>query len=117
MVQTIRLFFIIIIQIFRLFLRMNKDDQIYVQFGDYIELYVEHLQGTVASCGFSNRNVYLQISPPKYTECFSRNKRDFVYQIWPRLNFDARKDYESAMEFFIKNFGERPDAVTDDAPA
>ena len=42
---------------------MNKDDQIYVKYGDFVNLHVENLQGSVMSQGFSNRNVYLQMWP------------------------------------------------------
>lgn len=58
---------------------MNKDDQIYVKYGDYIILQVESLQGIVSSQGFSNRNVFLQINPDQHQECFVRNKRDFCF--------------------------------------
>ena len=30
-----------------------------------------------------------------------------MFQVWPRLNFDARKDYEAGLEIFNKNFSER----------
>mmetsp|Transcript_6821 Transcript_6821/g.11003 ORF Transcript_6821/g.11003 Transcript_6821/m.11003 type:complete len:119 (+) Transcript_6821:71-427(+) len=58
------------------------------------------------SQGFSNRNIFLQILPSMANlhECFSRNKRDFIFQIVPKLSFDARKDYMSQIHFFEKNF-------------
>ena len=59
------------------------------------------------------------MNPPKHQECFTRNKRDFCFQIVPRLAFDARKDYQSALKFFEKNFGEQqeaPDAEAAKAP-
>lgn len=65
---------------------------------------MEHLHGNVASQGFANPNVYLQINPEQHQECFTRNKRDFVFQIMPKLTYDARRDYESALETFSKIF-------------
>lgn len=72
---------------------INKEDQLYVKYGDYIMLHVEHLIGAMTSQGFSNRNCYLQVLPQVHSECFTRNKRDFCFQVWPKLTFDARKDY------------------------
>lgn len=45
------------------------------------------------------------MNPTRHQECFTRNKRDFCFQIVPKLAFDARKDYQSALKFFEKNFG------------
>ena len=61
---------------------------------------------------------YLPITGQR--ECFTRNKRDFMFQVWPKLNFDARKDYESGLEIFNKNFSEKiadDDMGGDDAEA
>ena len=43
-----------------------------------------------------------------------------MFQVWPKLNFDARKDYESGLEIFNKNFSEKiadDDMGGDDAEA
>ena len=43
-----------------------------------------------------------------------------MFQVWPRLSFDARKDYESGLEIFNKNFSEKiaeDDLGGDDAEA
>lgn len=44
------------------------------------------------------------MNPTKHHECYTRNKRDFVYQIYPRLNWDAVKDFQSAVKFYEKTF-------------
>lgn len=74
---------------------MEKPTQIYTQFGDYIQLHVQSVNGNMASQGFQNPNIYCQIIPKKHYDCFTRNKRDFMWQIIPKLNFDARRDFES----------------------
>lgn len=78
-------------------------------------LNLEHLHGNIASQGFANPNVFLQINPESHQECFTRNKRDFVFQIMPKLNYDARRDYESALQFFSKTFVEQDDGDADKA--
>ena len=40
---------------------------------------------------------------------FTRNKRDMYFQVYPRVAFDARNDYQSALKFFDKSFGEAED--------
>ena len=40
---------------------------------------------------------------------FTRNKRDMCFQVYPRVAFDARNDYQSALKFFDKSFGEAED--------
>ena len=72
-------------------------------------LRLEHLRGNVASQGCANPNVYLQINPEAHQECFTRNKRDFVFQIRPKLNYDARRDYEGALAFYQKTFVDQDD--------
>lgn len=57
---------------------MEKENQIYVRYGDYILLHVEGLQGNVASQGFANKNVFLQINPTA-RPLLTRNQRDFVW--------------------------------------
>lgn len=37
------------------------------------------------------------------TPTFCRNARDFVFQIQPKMNFDARKDYRQAVKFYQSN--------------
>ena len=37
------------------------------------------------------------------TDTFCRNSRDFVFQIQPKFNFDARKDYRQAVKFYEVN--------------
>ncbi len=37
------------------------------------------------------------------TQIFCRNNRDFVFQIQPKMNFDARKDYRQAVKFYQTN--------------
>lgn len=49
------------------------------------------------------------MNPELHQECFVRNKRDYCFQILPRLNFDARKDYESAIKFYKRHFCENQD--------
>ena len=81
---------------------MDKESQIYVCYGDYVLLTVEGLNGNVACQGFSNKNVFLQLNPPALSEVLARNKRDFVWQIMPKVGFDARKDYDDALDFYEK---------------
>lgn len=45
------------------------------------------------------------MNPTKMSEILMRNKRDAVWQIGPKLAFDARQEYISAIEFYEKNFG------------
>ena len=61
----------------------------------------------MSSQGFSNRNCILQYSPLNHQECFTRNKRNFCFQIWPKLSYDARHEYEEQLKFFEETFGEQ----------
>ena len=45
---------------------------------------------------FTNTNVYMQ-KDSYGTQTFCRNSRDFVFQIQPKMNLDARKDYRQAV--------------------
>jgi hypothetical protein len=78
---------------------------------------LEHLHGNVASQGCANPNVYLQINPEQHQECFTRNKRDFVFQVMPKLNYDARRDYEAALQFYSQTFVEHDDGDAEAAAA
>ena len=78
---------------------------------------MEHLHGNVASQGCANPNVYLQINPEQHQECFTRNKRDFVFQVMPKLNYDARRDYEAALQFYSQTFVEHDDGDAEAAGA
>jgi hypothetical protein len=78
-----------------------------VQFGDYIMMHVQALRGNVSSQGFSNPCVYLQIVPDKHHECFTRNKRDFMWQICPKLVYDARRDFQSSLKMYEKMFNNK----------
>lgn len=44
------------------------------------------------------------------TQTFCRNARDFVFQIQPKMNFDARKDYRQAVKFYQSNVLPKQDA-------
>lgn len=62
----------------------------------------------LSSQGFSDRGLILQYNPRDHQECFTRNKRDFCFQIWPRLSYDAMKEYRKARDFFQQAYGEPP---------
>ena len=72
---------------------MDKALYLFVKFGDYIILHVDDLQGTVVAPGFTNKNVYLQMNPQNHSDCFTRSKRGFVFVIYPKMSYDARKEY------------------------
>ena len=42
------------------------------------------------------------------SQAFCRNSRDFVFQIQPKMNFDARKDYRQAAKFYQTNVASKP---------
>ena len=44
------------------------------------------------------------------TQTFCRNARDFVFQIQPKMNFDARKDYRQAVKFYQSNMAAKANA-------
>jgi hypothetical protein len=44
------------------------------------------------------------------TPSFTRNARDFVFQVQPKMNFDARKDYRQAVKFYNSNVAPKPEA-------
>ena len=75
-------------------------DSNYLKYGDRVVLYVDHFQGYVSSQGyfaplpssFTNPNVFLQKHFPE-ADFFTRNYRDFVFEISPKLHYDARKDF------------------------
>ncbi len=37
------------------------------------------------------------------SEVFCRNSRDFVFQVFPKLNYDAFKDHKQALKFYKRN--------------
>lgn len=43
------------------------------------------------------------------TPTFCRNARDFVFQIQPKMNFDAKKDYLQALKFYQSNVATKQD--------
>jgi hypothetical protein len=45
------------------------------------------------------------------TQTFCRNSRDFVFQIQPKMNFDARKDYKQAIKFYQSNVAMKQEAA------
>jgi hypothetical protein len=45
------------------------------------------------------------MNPNSMNEVLMRNKRDSVWQVCPKLAFDARKDFDNALELFEKTFG------------
>ena len=47
------------------------------------------------------------------TQTFCRNARDFVFQIQPKMNFDARKDYRQAVKFYQSNVAAKAKAGGD----
>jgi len=47
------------------------------------------------------------------TQTFCRNARDFVFQIQPKMNFDARKDYRQAVKFYQSNVAAKAKAGTE----
>lgn len=59
---------------------------------------------------FSNNSVYVQRD--NYgTPTFCRNSRDFIFQIQPKMNFDARKDYKQAIKFYQSNVAMKQEAA------
>ena len=75
---------------------------------------MEHLEGVVSSQGFSSRNLILQYNPQNHQDCFTRNKRNFCFQIWPKLSYDARREYQEQVAFFEETFGEKEDEDNND---
>ena len=51
------------------------------------------------------------------TQTFCRNARDFVFQIQPKMNFDARKDYRQAVKFYQSNVAAKAKAGAEGGPA
>ena len=41
--------------------------------------------------------MFIQIGQENSLSCY-RNMRDFVFQIWPKLTYDALKEYKSFMK-------------------
>ena len=90
----------------------------FLKYGDSILLYPESTPGYLSSQGyatspanrfrFTNPNCYIQHQPEE-TKCFSRNFRDFMFQIQPKLNYDARKDYEETRKFYNRNLKKNKD--------
>eukprot|EP00347_Sterkiella_histriomuscorum_P021853 403332539 len=81
---------------------LNNYDTSYLKYGDKIVLFVETVQGFVSSQGFANPNLFVQKSNFG-SEIFTRNFRDFVFTVCPKLNYDARKDYNQASRFYQKS--------------
>ena len=76
----------------------------YLKYGDLILLYIDSFKGYLQTQGyhplfslccyrFTNPNCYIHINGFN-SEIFSRNQRDYVFQLYPKLNYDARKDYD-----------------------
>lgn len=53
-------------------------------------------------CSFANSNLYAQ-RDSFGTSMFCRNRRDFVFQIQPRMIIDMRKDYRQTLKFYNDN--------------
>jgi hypothetical protein len=78
-----------------------------MRYGDLVYLHAEGIDGYVQSSGFTNTSVFVQ--KDKFgTQTFCRNARDFVFQIQPKMNFDARKDYRQAVKFYQSNVVSKP---------
>lgn len=52
---------------------------------------------------YSSNNCYMQEQPIELTP-FCRNFRDFVFQICPKLTYEARKEYEDEKKKFYQRF-------------
>lgn len=78
----------------------------YLQYGDFIILQGtssnNFLTGVLSSVGCINQDVYLETIPQLQDEGTSnnlsnitrtKNSRDYIYQIWPKLNIDQHKQF------------------------
>jgi hypothetical protein len=74
----------------------------HLQFGDFITIYSffekddDKIEGSLSAKGFFDNKVYFQTHPPHTEKGESNtsvitNYRDFVFQVWPLLSFEASK--------------------------
>ena len=90
---------------------MNTSDGPYLRYGDYIlafGCYRRHkndeIHGVLSSIGFTDTRVFLQTLPFNLTDpqmmenpdtvALIRNYREFIFQIWPKLNYEAHKEHQ-----------------------
>ena len=88
---------------------MNEDKEPYLRIGDFIILCGKsqafkntEMHGVLSGLGFTEKQIFFQTLPfdltnPKLAEepqqmALIRNYRDFVFQIWPRLNSEGHKE-------------------------
>lgn len=86
----------------------------YVHYGDFIILQgvltnhsSEESTGVLSAVGFTDKRVFFQKLPFNILHLegssneeelsLINNYRDFVFQIWPKLNFEAHKEYRKAL--------------------
>ncbi|KAL4441627.1 hypothetical protein ABPG74_021559 [Tetrahymena malaccensis] len=100
---------------------MSQEENNYLRFGDKIVIkgFLSRGQheygGFLCAKGFTQSNISFQVIPndilQKSSEntnnlSFLKNYNDFVFQIWPRLNFQASKEYrhhQKRVDYLQKN--------------
>ncbi|EAR94170.2 cation channel family protein (macronuclear) [Tetrahymena thermophila SB210] len=100
---------------------MSQEENNYLRFGDKIVIkgFLSRGQqdygGFLCAKGFTQSNISFQVIPndilqksSEYTNnlSFLKNYNDFVFQIWPRLNFQASKEYrhhQKRVDYLQKN--------------
>ena len=87
----------------------------YVLYGDFFVLsgsqnkhQFDHVSGVLSATGFVNCRIFFQTLPFNLISSESspledslplvRNYRDFIFQIWPRLNYEAHKEYSKLLK-------------------
>lgn len=74
----------------------------HLQYGDFITIHSffeeddERVEGTLSAKGHFDDKVYFQTHPPRSENDDSKsyvisNYRDFVFQVWPLISFEASK--------------------------
>ena len=89
----------------------------YLTYGDYITIHAimqtnagTKSPGVLSATGFADTRVFFQTLPvdPQETDidsiqasrslCLVQNSRDFIFQLWPRLNYEAHRNYSKLLK-------------------
>ena len=93
----------------------NSQNEPYILYGDYLILVGSQLKrqndevtGALSATGFTDHRIFFQNMPfhllnlektqSEENLTLIRNYRDFVFQIWPKLNYEANKEYRKVMK-------------------
>lgn len=80
-------------------------DEDFLKIGDQICLYTDSASGYLASLGFNSPEVYIQ-SCSKLHCSHIPNIRNMVFQITPKLSYDAEKEFRREMKSIKQKEGD-----------